>query len=436
LPGFRYRSRSQKTLLRRAWIGTKIGVVVPPVAGRTLTPKVEIAFDSTVNGVFLIDYSGLDGPDGLADDLLFAGTYNDVTADVDESVTIVLGSDDLAGVVQASTCDFALVRPTDIGYWNPRNPTSAPNSVSPGFKEMRPVRVTGNDGAADHGLFFGFIRNAHFDAASGICQLHCEDLLLWLARLYPVIASTGATTTGAAIGLILDAANWNDPTLRDLAVGDSIADFSADGTKTGLQLIADLLAAERGTVYIDPEDGVVVYRNRDYPQTSATVATLTNQLVDLGADLDVDRINTRVTVTRTGGVAQTTIDNDAEADYGRGDQTSIDTPYLPSDALALLLAGDILTDKKRSIAPVRAQMQNDDAATLQLQLSLRPLQALAISEDLAGTSGTYTVQQIKQRLDTQGFYLETEMLATLRDPELTPFRIDLSELDGNDVLRY
>jgi hypothetical protein len=405
---------------------------------RTLSPKVEIAFNETlIGGVFLIDSSGLDGPDGLAPDPRFYGTYMDVTDDVDEQVEITVGTDDLAGAVQASTCEFDLIRPADIGQWNPRNPLSAANSVTPGFTEMRPVRVTANDGVNNRGLFFGFIRNAHFDATSGLCHVHCEDLLLWLSRIYPEIAATGQTTTGAAIGLILDSISWDNPDLRDLAVGDTIDGFSADGTKTGVELIADLLAAERGTVYVDTDYGVVTYRDRYTAALAVPVATLTDELVDVGADLDVDRIATRVIITRTGGVAQSITDTATEATYGRGQLAQIETLYLHDDAVAAALASDILVQKRISAPPARAIVQNDNAATTQLQIGFRPLQAVTLAEDLAGTAGTYTLQQIKHRLSAQGAYLETELLATYRNPALTSFwRIDSSGLDGPDVLRY
>jgi len=416
-------------------VSNALGPVVA-IATRTLTAKVQVAFDQNVAGVFLIDFSGLDGPDGLAPDARFTGTFTDVTDDVDANVEVVFGSDDLAGAVQASTCEFDLIHPLDVGYWNPRNLGSVPNSVNPGFKEMRPVQISVNDGVTTWGLFFGFIRNAHFDAESGLCHVHCEDLLLWLSRVYPVIGATGPTTVGAAIGLILDAINWTDSSLRDLAAGDTIANFSADGTKTGVDLISDLLSADRGTVYVDPDTGVFTYRDRHYSQIASPVATLTNQLVELGADLDVDRIATRVTAQREGGLPQTAIDAEAEGLYGRGELSLITSPYLRSDADAYLLATDVLAEKKLSAPPVRAQVQNDDASTLQLQLTLRPLQAIDILEDLAGTSGTYTVQQIRQNLDVQGFYLETDIVGTYRDPALTPFRIDKSGLDGPDVLRY
>ncbi len=315
---------------------TALSNAVGPIAGiatRTLFPKVEIAFSVQLaagSGFFILDSSLLDSADKLGYDAAFGGGFSEVTDDVDEDVQVVFGSDDLAAGMQAATCDFALTRPDDTGYWNPRNQSSPVNSQPPGFVEMRPVRVTVTNGIQTYGLFYGFIRNAHFDAATGVCQVHCEDLLLWLSRAYPVIAATGPTTTGAAVGLLLDAIGW-DVSLRDLDDGDAIPSFSADGSKSGVELLQELLEAERGSVYVEPTSGAFVYGDRHYPGSQDPIATLTNQLVDAAADLDLDRITTRVSVTRTGGVEQAVTDTEAEQQYGRGGKIEINTPYLVSD---------------------------------------------------------------------------------------------------------
>ncbi len=100
------------------------------------------------------------------------------------------------------------------------------------------------------------------------------------------------------------------------------------------------------------------------------------------------------------------------------------------------LAQDTLLERKRSAPPARASVQNDDAQTAQFQLSLRPMNPIQLIEDLAGTSGLYTVRQIRHRLSVQGYYLETDLVATYNDPALTPFRLDHSLLDSADLIRY
>jgi hypothetical protein len=411
-------------------------VALPGTPTRVLAATVEIAFDAYVVGVFTIDHSGLDSNDGLFDGnaQAFTGTFDDVTDDVDQDVQIAIGTDDLAGAVQASTCDFALIRPDDVGQWNPKNPGSDVNQLDPGLIEMRPVRVTVNNGAGDHGLFWGFLRTATFDAASGLLHVHCEDLIFMANRWKPVIASTGPTTTGAVIGLVLDYIGWTDQTLRDLDVGDHIPDFSADGSRTAPQIIADLLAAERGTFYQDPDNGVATYRSRDYPQLNNVYARLANQLSDLGADLDADRVYTRVTVSRSGGASYTAVDTTAERRTGGNELPSIDSPYIPDDTAPRLLAGDLIYEKKQPSAPVRPLLENDSELACALQLRLRPLDPIDVVEDLAGTDGTYSLQQIKHAIDVQGFYLRTDALATPRP--LMSFAIDVSGLDGPDEIRY
>jgi hypothetical protein len=70
------------------------------------------------------------------------------------------------------------------------------------------------------------------------------------------------TTTGARIGGILDSIDFNDTTLRSggwtaagakntaLDTGDTITIINADGSKSALALVQDLLTAERGVVYM------------------------------------------------------------------------------------------------------------------------------------------------------------------------------------------
>ena len=92
----------------------------------------------------------------------------------------------------------------------------------------------------------------------------------------PIIAATGPTTTGAAIGIILDSVGWTEPGMRSLDVGDAIPDFSADGTKTALELIEELLVAERGILFVNGS-GVVVYRSRNARASQASLATISDE---------------------------------------------------------------------------------------------------------------------------------------------------------------
>lgn len=282
-----------------------------------------------------------------------------------------------------------------------------------------------------YGLFWGFIRRADWKSDSRACDLYCEDLLMWADRVFPTIASTGPTTTGAAIGVILDAVGWTDVSYRSLDVGDTIDDFSADGSVSALQLIANLLQAERGTVFVRG-DGVVVYEDRTRVQVRAAAATLADQPVSLESGIDLDSIYTRATVTKTGGATSTAVDAPSEELYGRADYPAIDSPYIPSDLAVPMLAADIVYDKKNGRPPVTVDLDNQDAATLNLIVS-SPLQTvLAVDDARGGTTGDYVVQRVVHTVAK-----ETHQASyTLTRRFVTSFTVDGSALDGTDPLRY
>ena len=66
--------------------------------------------------------------------------------------------------------------------------------------------------------------------------------------------------------MILDSVGWTDVAMRDLAMGDDLAEWpadehEADGSRTALELISELLEVELGIFYIDAA-GVAVYKDR------------------------------------------------------------------------------------------------------------------------------------------------------------------------------
>lgn len=126
----------------------------------------------------------------------FNGAQDDVTNDV-QSIRIKRGRDDILSQINAGTCELELMRPSDRSYWNPANKSSTINtSNAPGFVPMRPVRITATYGGTTYGLFWGFIRSARFDYASGVCRISCVDLMLQMAKTEPL--DPGLSTTNGA----------------------------------------------------------------------------------------------------------------------------------------------------------------------------------------------------------------------------------------------
>lgn len=402
--------------------------------------KLEIAFNEYVAGIFTLA-SELGGTDVMSDVGSFDGTYDDVTLDVSGDIVVTGGLDALARTLQPGSLTANLSRVDDPGYWNPNNPDSPPNSVFPGFEDGRPVRCTDTlDDGTEYGVFYGFIVRAPWKASTLICQLYCEDLLGRAKKAFPEIDSTGPTTTGAAVGLVLDAMGWTWADFRSIAEGDPLDDFSADGSLSAFDIFQALVTAERGAIFVRG-DGVFVYESRGMVQTRLSVATLSTgvQLEDLDSSVDGDQRYTRVTVTKTDptgdtdGTTWTDIDTAAESRYGRNDAPAIQSPYVPGDG-GQLLADDIVyegvTGKPPVTATATATPGDDDARAILLGA---PLQSLfTIDDPLGGTTGDYIVQGFTQTLSDDDKHTAEY---TLTKRAARSFALD-SELGGTDVFRY
>lgn len=411
-----------------------------------LTPfTLKMAVDEVIAGVYTLD-SELDGPDVLSDVGVYDGTYDNITADATDVITVTLGTDQLAGNIQAGSMDVAVGRPDDPGYWNPLNPASPLNLVYPGFTPFRPAQLEETDGdGAQQKTFTGFLRTARWRETTRRCDLHFEDLLYRASRIWPVIAATGPTTTGAVIDLLWDAVGYTGE--RTTAVGDPLDDFEADGSKNVPTILGELVAAERGTVFIRG-DGVPVYESRDMPQARAPSAWQPSTAVDveeLESGIDGDSILTRATVTKTGldgSEVETwsSIDAAAEHEFGRGDVPPVSSPYVPStppDA-GQLLADDLVYQGAHGLPPIIASAgavldDADDAATLTAILT-SPLQTVfALDDSFGGTAGDMVIQRIVHTIGLPG--VRRAVYTMTRRPDAAVVTLD-SELDGTDVWRY
>jgi hypothetical protein len=302
------------------------------MAGTGITYAVEVAWGGSLEGLFRIGVSTIGGTDiipGWPADVGFESVTADTTA-----FAVTRGRSSDLGQLMAGT---ATIRLRDqAGLYNPVNTDSA---LSPNVKPMRAIRIKATYDSTEHGLFYGFIQSirSRSDPDSPVTELRCADLFSWLALRVPTISATGETTTGAAIGTVLDEIAWPG-TLRSLGIGDTIPDFSASGTKTSLELIRELLEAEMGTFYINGS-GIAVYEDRNERFKSTTVdSTITgaaNTLMDFDSTNDASTIFNAATVTLSGGSAQSATDTDSINAFGRRDMESLTTTYLADDAAAL-----------------------------------------------------------------------------------------------------
>ena len=283
-----------------------------------------------------------------------------------------------------------------------------------------------------YSLFSGWIRRADFDPETRSCTIHAQDLFLWLERARPTIAA-GATAVGEAIGLVLDALGWTEPTLRELADGDTLgADFTADGSKTALQLIAELLEADRGVFYIRG-DGTAVYEDRHARARRRTPsATLTDVLVTSSSAIDLDKIVNRLRVTKAGGAEMVAEDTASIADYGLNEGTPILSPYLESDARADSLAAYLVGQAAEPQPPVT--FEQDDPAQLIALLGLDLNDLVELDTGELGASGDFHVEQLEHEVNAPGAHHLVRVVASKRPPEV--FQLDVSTLGSADTLTY
>lgn len=397
--------------------------------------RLAIAFNENIAGVFTVDGSTLDGTDGLTDVGVFAGTFDDVTDDMQAPIEVVYGTDNLMSAIQAGNMTVTVARVDDPDYWNPNNSASPLNSVTPGFEAMRPIKLKAIVDDIEHSLFRGFIRHCTWNSKTLTCELYCEDLLLWASRVYPVIASTGKTTVGAVVKMLFALV---DPTIVAICDrGIDLDDFSADGSLSVTEILADILEVDLGTVYINP-DGVPVYVQHDTPLAADPAATVivTQQTSQVQSGIDLDDIGTRVQVTKIDPISGdeagtwTAIDSDAEHRLGRADLPAVNSSYVgDGDALA----DELVFQGVRGKPPVTLRFGNVDGATLLLMLTSPPLTVFNVEDSFGGNQGDVIAQRLTHTIQQGGLH-ELECLAAARLARA--MTVDGSALDGPDGLRY
>jgi hypothetical protein len=401
------------------------------MAGTNIEYTVEVAWGGSLEGLFRIDVSTVGGTDtigGWPADAAFEGVTDDTTA----IVTTRGRSDDL-GQLMAGTATILLR--DQSGLYNPVNTASA---LYPNVKPMRAIRVKAAFDGTTYGLFYGFITSlaSRSDPNDPVTELSCADLFSWLALRYPTISALGSTTTGAAIKAVLDEINWPG-SLRDLDTGDTIDDFSADGSSTSLSRIRDLLEAEMGTFYIDGA-GVATFDQRGSRYTSATSSSTidgaSKTLIDFQSTNSADTIFNAAAVTRTGGSEQTATDSDSIDAFGRRDMSALETSYVSTDAAALSRANLRVAQFKDPKTPAVASLVSSASTTADM-LARDLNDRVTITEPFGNTSSKqYFIEQIQHETEASPGvqrHLTSWLLSEV--PSIGPFIIDVTGI-GNGYI--
>jgi len=418
------------------------------------TYQVFIAWEPVPSNAFVLNGSALDGTDQLtnkySDSLylftfgiskfggedVFASAFDALYSDVSDSVisySIKRGRDDNLSNFNAGEATIVLSDPD--GTYSPLN-TSSP--LHPNVLPGRPVLIQATYGGVEYGQYRGFIRSIEHNPnlSARTTTVHCQDLFLHLTRSQPTIEDTGATTTGAAIQEILTAIDWTDPDVTSLETGDTItAGFSADGTKSALSLIGELLETERGEFYISRE-GVATYKHRHDRYTRSVSVTFTDVATEGIASVDLTNIKNRATVQRTGGTEQVAVDYPSATNYGYSDYSKIDSTYLDSDEQALSLAEWLVSQGKDPKLPLRSLTfpANISSSLLQSALTLDIGSKITVSDSVLTSTSSFYIEGIAHNVRPGRVHTVSYQLSQV--PTNPPIIFGTFEFDSSDIFAY
>lgn len=357
------------------------------------------------------------------------GGNDDITANV-LSANISRGRSSNMAHMDMGSASLTLKDMT--GLYNPENSGSA---LSGSLVPMKALRIRATFSAATYGLFYGFISRIEHDPGRRQSYIEAVDLFEWLSLVRPTIAEQSNKSPDYIIGLVLDQANWTDAGLRSLAASrDNIPSWSANGSKSAITLIQEILNIERGIFFVDG-DGVATYQTRAiHYANGAAVATFDSIREGMRSAVEKDRIINRQSVTKTGGTEQTASDATSQAAYGIRDGSAISSSYLESDGVAGQLANFLVAMNKDPRSPARdvALIASTDALLIQ-QLSREIGDLVTVSEPQGGTSFTGRIQGIRHDIKA-GALLKTAF--SLQKVSAQQFTVGTSTIDGPDVIGW
>jgi hypothetical protein len=293
--------------------------------------------------------SGILGTNILADS---ASVIVDVSNVVD-SIQTMRGRNPQADQFQTGTLTMRIV--DQNGDFNPQNPSSPYyNLLTP----MRKVQITATYGATTYPIFAGFIttyttttpRNANDVVYTTITAVDAFRLAQ-NAQISTVTGATAGDLSGTRINEILDQIGW-PLTMRDVDAGLTTMQADPGTARTSLAAMQTVETSEYGALYVDAA-GSFVFQDRAV--TAGSTGKSPVVFNDNGTDisyfdavwrLDDTLVYNSASITRTGGTAQTAIN-----------QASIDKYFIHSyNQQNLLMQTDaVALDYARAYVASRAE---------------------------------------------------------------------------------
>ena len=339
---------------------------------------------------------------------------------------------------EAGVASFDLI--DEDGTFDPENGTFG--NPAP----MLQVRMTGTFGGSERFLFSGFTQEFDYQwdpnlGAAGATRITvtCVDAFraFYLSTITAVTGTSAGQTGDQRIDDILDDLSW--PTgVRDLDTGDTTLVDDDGSARTALEAMQAVATAEMGGFWIDV-NGDVRFMSRSNTITTGrgtpTVfdddgSDIAYQAVDF--EMDEQLLINEVSITRSGGSAQTASDATSISDYFQRNYTRTGL-LMDSDAQAQSYADTILAARKDPELRIKSITLNmdDPAATTRVAAGLdldffSPIQVTrstlgshritknlvvqGVTHDISPHSWSTTLNTAE--LIAAGFILDTDKLGT------------------------
>ena len=254
---------------------------------------------------------GILGTNILAD---AASVIVDVS-DVVDSIQTKRGRNAQADQFQTGTLTMRIV--DQNGDFNPQNPSSPYyNLLTP----MRKVQITATYGATTYPIFAGFITSYTTSTPKNALDVVYSTItavdafrLAQNAQISTVTGATAGNLSGTRINQILDEIAW-PASMRDVDAGLTTMQADPGTARTSLAAMQTVEISEYGALYVDAA-GSFVFQDRNVTAGSTGAAPVVFN--DNGTDisyfdavwrLDDTLVYNSASITRTGGTAQTAID--------------------------------------------------------------------------------------------------------------------------------
>ena len=260
--------------------------------------------------------SGILGTNILADS---ASVIVDVSNVVD-SIQTMRGRNPQADQFQTGTLSMRIV--DQNGDFNPQNPASPYYTL---LTPMRKVQITATYGATTYPIFSGFIttyttttpKNANDVVYTTITAVDAFRLAQ-NAQISTVAGAAAGQLSGTRINEILDQIGW-PATMRDVDAGLTTMQADPGTARTSLAAMQTVEISEYGALYVDAS-GSFVFQDRAVTtgSTGKTPVVFNDNGTNIGYydavwRLDDTLVYNSASITRTGGTAQTAI-NQASID--------------------------------------------------------------------------------------------------------------------------